>query len=357
MTPQDCQLPPKFREFYPGQEQGIVRLVSSISRPKRATLFCAPTGFGKTPALFAACKLFPGRKLILTGTIPLQQQFMTDFESAGLVQIKGQRNYKCLALDEGGQLSHYRPWDASEGQQFTCEQGPCKVGERCELKREGCTKYDAIREVRSSEVVIANYAYWMAMVEVAPDVLGEFDLIICDEGHTAADWVVKFSTVEMSESRLEGVELGELWDLGSFGAKDDQDIARWKEWAKNALPEVRHSIGTQKEIDSKDYMNMELLFALNKLERDLIKLITENVRWVVERSKYRGRQKFTMTPLWAAPLAEKTLFAGIEKIVLTSATITEEVGGHLGLASEDFNYIVMPSTFDPERRTIIYVKF
>jgi len=151
--------------------------------------------------------------------------------------------------------------------------------------------------------------------------------------------------------------LGELWGLGSLWEKDSKDIGAWKAWAENVLPEIRHSIEAQKDKDSKDYMDMELLFALNKLERDLIKLTIEKVRWVVERSVYRGRQKFTITPLWAAPLAERTLFAGIEKIVLTSATITEEVGGHLGLASESFNYIEMPSTFDAKRRPIIYAKF
>jgi hypothetical protein len=78
---------------------------------------------------------------------------------------------------------------------------------------------------------------------------------------------------------------------------------------------------------------------------------SDRTAWAVEV----GRDKTTVSPVRPAEFAERYLFRSVPKIVLTSATLTEDTARYLGISSADYNYHEVAEGFDPRRRPFIFV--
>jgi Rad3-related DNA helicase len=344
LTPADLGLPKKFESFYPGQDESILSLLECS---KRFTLFSSPTGTGKSLIIYALSRVLGGRTLILTGKKGLQSQMIADFGSSGMKEIKGQRNYRCIALGSGGELQSYRPIGKVASAFISCEDGPCRAGIRCSLKASGCPKYDAIRAANESQIVVANYAYWLSMSEINASILGSFDTLILDEAHTAVDWLNDFNVVRLSNKRLSEISEG-------LPMLTDSHLSLWVQWAGEMIPKTTDLIYAEKEAVLHGCGDISYLFKLQRLERDLKKLMMTDIDWVIEEGG-DGSEMISFHPLWTAPLAEKSLFCGIKKVVLTSATLSRDVAKYLGV--DDYDYLEAPSKFSYKRRPIIYTKF
>lgn len=341
MIPQDLNLPSKFVDFQDGQLDSILDIASS---DKRFVLFSGPTGSGKTLMMIAVALLSGGRVLILTGKKSLQDQYMEDFYSVGLAEVRGEANYRCLALSDGGELTQYNL--GARGRYSGCDKGPCKIGVECSLKRDGCLKYDAIRVANDSDIVITNYAYHLSTK--GSKSLGNFDLIILDEAHCAGGWVEKFNVVEIEEkdlSRLIGEQLPSF-DIPQSQQKKIQSA--WKRWADEIYPKVYDTLYEQRKSIER---HAQTVSDLQDLCSDLTKIQVSGVNWVIERSL----DKVVITPLWVGPLCEQELFRGIRKVVLTSATLSESLAKYMNI--DDYEYLEMGSRFSYQRRPIIYSKF
>ena len=79
----------------------------------------------------AVATLTEGRAVLLTSTKGLQRQVVTDFEGLGLVDISGQNNYPCEALQPGGVgfLGLRTRWEPPR--ETRCDHGPCHGASRC----------------------------------------------------------------------------------------------------------------------------------------------------------------------------------------------------------------------------------
>jgi Rad3-related DNA helicase len=77
--------------------------------------------------------------------------------------------------------------------------------------------------------------------------------------------------------------------------------------------------------------------------------------WVVEeRAGQRGGARYwTFDPVWPGLYAEKTLFVGIPKVILLSATLRPKTMGLLGVPSSEFNFHEWPRVF-PKYRSPVY---
>jgi Rad3-related DNA helicase len=358
VRPTDFGFPPKFSKYNEGQYDAALKIAAS---DKRFFILSAPTGAGKSIIYATVAKLVGGRTLILTGTNGLQSQLMADFAEAGLTDMRGQSNYRCVALDR--QLRGYGRAGAS------CAEGPCKVGVFCSLKDGGgCGYFDAQRDALMSDFDMTNYAYWLSIGRHSdPDAIGRFDTLILDEAHDAKDWLADFCAVKLVRS-----EVREL--IGMSLPRIDEGTAAWARWAAGALRE------TQKEqAAARDALQglggllrqkcMDRLHRLSRLNSNLTAMASagdwkpseggrKDVRmpglhndWVAEETK----DGITYSPVWAHAYAEQVLFRGIKRVILVSATITKAEAKYLGIPADQVDYLEMPSAFEPKRRPFIYV--
>lgn len=356
LAPADLGLPAKFVSFRGGQDDCAITLASST---KRFSLLSAPTGTGKSLIYLSAAKMLNARALVLVGTKGLQAQLMHDFGSAGLVDMRGQSNYTCVAVD-GGDLSDY-------GKPGTgCDEGPCKIGVFCSLKQDGgCLYYDAQRAARDANLVVTNYAYWMALGRHSdPMALGEFDLLILDEAHSAPEWLSEFCAVQLDRREMKSLLSLELPPI-------NEGVAVWSEWAKGAAVHAkdRYTEVRQRLLDGNRKIATAQALRLSALIRDLTELAhahqwrsaegpRRDVRmpglqmdWVAEANDHGVR----FSPVWAHGYAEQYLFRGIPRVLLASATLSPDVRRYLGIDKRDADYHEVGSGFDPKRRPFIYV--
>ncbi len=357
MIPSDLSLPVKFTSFRPGQAEAVCELAAS---DKRFSLVSLPTGGGKSLIAMALSRLLDARTLYVTGTKGLQHQVMTEFAAMGLVDIRGQNNYQCVALNPGGELSAY-------GHPSSCGDGPCHVGVKCSLRVGGCTYYDAVRRAGRASLVITNYAYWMTNNRYAdPESLGAFDLLILDEAHSAPDALADFCSI-----RIDRADVTSLLEMRLPPLDDAQES--WVDWAKVAVDECRRRwVSTKEELShplSDKRSLSRRLRRLTDLGRGLKELANAHkwrrgepaapdvwipgaaTDWVAEKTDDGA----LFSPVWAHAYAEEYLFKGIPRIVLLSATLQPAVGRYLGIRPDASEFREFASTFDPRRRPVVWV--
>lgn len=365
MRPVDIGLPPQFTSFRAEQEDIALSIASS---DKRFILLSAATGLGKSLIYMAASRLLDARTLVLTGTKGLQQQLSADFAPIGLTDIRGQNNYRCVAVDEGEALSDYgKPGT-------TCNDGPCHSGIFCSFKptpaepdAEGCTYYDAVAQAREAQLVVTNYSYWMTINRYGdPMALGKFDLLVLDEAHSVPDELADFCAI-----RLDRDEVRTLIEMKL--PPTDEGADAWTGWASSALLVTREryiearrellSIGGDKRKAGK------LLRRLTDLGRGLKELATAHAwrrsepghpdvwlpgaatDWIAEKTA----TGVLFSPVWAHAYAEEYLFKHVPRVVLTSAVLQRKVAQYVGIDDAAMEFREFESTFDCARRPLIYI--
>jgi ATP-dependent DNA helicase DinG len=358
LLPKALGLPTKFTEFRPHQAEIAVDIAASEAR---FSCLSMPTGGGKSLVYMTIAQILDARALVLVGTKGLQGQIATDFNDLDLTDIKGQSNYRCLAVNFGGELESY----GTPG--TTCNEGPCKASIKCSLKHSGCTYYDTVREAAKSRVVISNYAYWLTVGRHAdPMTLGKFDLLILDEAHTAPDWLADGCTVKLDRQEVRALLSMDLPPI-------DEGVAVWSSWAKEAAViasakwDQLKDQTTSSRIDRKRLVKQ--LLQVGSLMRDLdelalahawragegpqrdVRLPGLHVDWVAQHTDKGAK----FTPVWAHPYAEEYLFRGIPKVVLSSATLTPSITKYLGINPTTSDWHESKASFDHRRRPIIYI--
>lgn len=327
LTPEALGLPKKFVSYRLGQDHVAVDVAAS---QHRFSFVAAPTGSGKTAIYMTIAKLIGARVLVLVGTKGLQHQVLSEFKEIGAVEIKGRQNYRCPMYGD-------------------CD-GPNRADEVCDLTRDKqCTYLKAVGSAAGSEIVIANYAYWMALARFERgESLGDFDLLVCDEAHTAEEWLTGLVTVEIDRRDMKSV-LPDL-PLPAVTASFDD----WKEWA--TLARIR--LGEKLKLGGID--PAERRSRMKKLHRALLEVVESlpTTHWAVDEVKNSsgvGTTKIQIAPVRPAEFAERYLFRGIPRVVLTSATLTPDTPRYLGVDPLDMDYREVGNGFDPRRRPLIYV--
>jgi len=312
-------LPPKFSEWREHQAEACESIAGADAR---FLLLVCPTGFGKSVVYMSAARLLMGRTVVLTSTKGLQSQLMADFGGEDVVDIRGRGNYPCRLNTK-----------------VSCDSGMCSFGVKCSLKSEGgCFYYDQLRRAMRAKVVVTNYAYWMAQNEYSSG-LGEFQLLVLDEAHSAPDHLidhisVRFSKKNKLESRL-------LRLNGSL----PNDARTWSDWALERLVEVEEEMG-----DAKALRKEKKFVALKRLSKKLERIQEIDGRWVWEDNP----DAVTLSPLWPAPFAESHLFLGVPQVVLTSATVVPKTASLLGV-NGGLKVREYPHSFPVEHRPLIHV--
>ncbi len=330
VSPADIGLPPKFSSWRRGQWEAVE---AALYSERRFVICCAPTGFGKSLVYLAQAKATGMRTVILTSTKGLQDQLISDFGAVGLVDVRGMNNYECLDV--------YLP-----GKKVRCDEGPCHAGYRCALKSGGCLYYDAVRKAKESQLVVTNYAYWMTARQVGIE-LGEVDLLVLDEAHNAPDELSSFLHVEIQAHEAEGV-------LGTRFPEVNAEQDTVRDWAAYHGRIVRERLEAIKQGMHEGQGPKNAVYeakVLRDLGRKLDFLAKMRGEWVMERHE----RSMHWDPVWPGEYAEGYLFAGIEHVVLVSATVRPKTAHLLNIPASDWEFREYPSSFPVERRPVIHV--
>lgn len=335
-TPQDLGLDPKvFPAFRPGQLDLAHRIAFSSARHPLLNAAC---GVGKSLIYYTASLLFDLRLLILTPQKALQDQLLGDFgpPHGDLTDVRGQSNYSCPRY-------------------HNCEIGAandCPLRRLPESDPARCSNLCAIDRARAARRVVTNHAFWMTQGKAKstsldgappPPGIGEFDMIVIDEGHSIPERLADFCAIELIENEIDSL-------LDAPRMPSSSSLLQWSEWARatsTRIPQALKTVSSPKE----RYRVMAISRDLNELSGIATERTTQ---WIYQQGSGVDRGKHKLSPVWATAHAETLLLQGTPKVLLTSATLLPSIVQYLGAAPESSEYIDVASGFDPSSRPFIY---
>lgn len=306
MTPQSLNFPPFVRSFRPAQLEAVSEVLESGTR---FTALGLTTGSGKSAVALMLHQLLGGRTVILTASLGLQTQYMSSFESMGLLDVRGRSNYPC--------------WSG----------GTCDDGARMECKeKEGCPYFCAFRAGQQGELVETSYAMWLASGAMKlPDTL------ILDEATAAPEWLSRALDFHITQEEAERA-----------GLKIESPREQHSEWMQIApLLKLRTQanydrVRAQRSTDLFNPMRREktakeLRQAESLLDRvSRLILLTED-NWVITQEDRDNGRRWNFECVWPGQYRER-LFRYVKRIVLMSGTLRPKTLGLLGIAKSDVTF-------------------
>lgn len=335
-SPAALGAPAKFTAWRPRQVEAVLYPLDTESR---FTLQSMPTGFGKSPTVVSRALLTGRRTAFLTVNKGLEDQYARDFAECGLVDVRGQNSYECVALAKGEFGS---PIKAG------CDEGPCHHEVNCAHKMNDCLYFEAYRKASSAQLVVTNYAYWLSINAYNPEGLGDFDELVLDEAHEAPNALSSFLTIDLDKHEAEGV-------LGT--RMPNSTMADWREWARVNLPRAKQmyddALDEFQELSDGGGRPPHGLRREVKMLKALIAKLTRisalKGHWLVTPR----RNGANLEPIWPAPYAEDYLFIKIPHVNLISATLRPKTAQLLGI--KDYDFAEYPSSFAVRRRPVMHV--
>jgi ATP-dependent DNA helicase DinG len=251
---------------------------------------------------------------------------MADFSDCDLrlFNLTGHSSYSCTSklYDESGDLSS-----------IECSEG-----------RENCDYWRDVETGLNRTHVCSNYANWISIARAGDsDRFGKFDLIILDEAHNLESLLCDQLAIKFSRRTV--------WELIVQNMPQvDQSLEVWIDWACNVLYPADRALEDSRRADKINSRESQLTKRIKRLQQNLETISSITDEWVIEPTS-TGVQ---LTPVCAANYAEQYLFRGIEKVILSSATLTTQDLKYLGLLLSQYELIDIESGFDANRRPFYY---
>lgn len=281
-----------------------------------------------TPAYVAGALLSQLPTALVTESRALQSQILNEFDSCGVADLRGRRNYDCGFGD-------------------TCEEGYAR---RCPYKGSvTCPSSQAEMRAATSMLVVTNYDKWTASRKAGA--LQHIEQVVFDEAHSAPDALARAMQVTLNYH-----EMNELLGLDFPDARQADEFVNWKPWlatARAAAEAARIAVRVRiaQASQPKRQWVRELVHFQN-LCRKLAVLSTANPNnWIVEEVD-KGYQ---FDPVRPGRYAEGALFCGIQSVVVVSATLRPKTLFMLGVPQTDFEFREFDSSFDPARCPIYHI--
>jgi len=322
----------QFHDWYPGQYDLLQQSLDWYHSPTRFLGMSIPTGSGKSLSAILLSKLSGARTVILTATKGLQEQYMRDCRELGGVLVKGQNNFPCILVNN-----------------LTAEEGPCHDGLPC-VVREECPYRVQLKKALDSQLVITNYAYWLAQTNFSSG-LGDFGLAILDESHSVFNAMENYLTIFISRLDLQPLGI-------AFPESADQWNV-WQSWAEVSAPLAADAVN-RIEQEIKNYRSKSqpvpprvprAYRTANGVHARLKRLASVNEQWVIQKT-YHG---YRFVPKWVSNYSQH-LFHDIPKVVLMSAILSHRSCDYLGVpANGSRAWIEADSHFPPENTPIWHI--
>lgn len=299
----------------------------TLSGPDRKFLLGDFTVAHNTPAYIAYALLTKQPTCFVTESRALQDQALADFESIGLVDLRGRSNYAC-GLRDG----------------YSCEDG---YAARCPMKGTiNCPSSQAEMRAAVSPLVITNYAKWTHSRKFGQG-MEHFTQVVFDEGDLSTDALERAMQVKLGAREVEET-------LGMDFPKGPDEFVNWKPWAAEARAESEDSMNTAREMLKTSHQPALIKHYLHmrNLSRRLAVISTANpINWVADETP-TGHQ---FDPVRPGQYAESALLLRVPSIVFISATIRPKTMYMNGIPKNAFEFKEFDSDFDPARCPIYYV--
>lgn len=361
-SPCDIGLPSHLTSYRPAQWEAIEHILYS---PERFQAICAPTGIGKTLIAMSIQAITGDRAVTVTASKGLQKQYLDEFgdttvnkitrrllnkprvgstsASPYLVDMRGKDNYPC---------SEKARMTCGDGARIGCTMCPTTL----------CNYHHELSTFLKSPNGITNYSYWLYMnrqgrgLEPKLGVKNPVKWLILDEAHTAPTELASFLSISISER--------ECRSLLKSPPPDTEDIGEWLDWAKTwgdyAVLEAKERGAKLARVPiqdaHRDLPDIRKLDGLGKRIQALRENIKDKTGWTCEEKLTRGGGKYwDFDPVWPGLYAERSLFVGIPKVILLSATIRPKTLGLLGIKTGDSNFREWPRQFPVHRSPIYHI--
>lgn len=333
LSPRDIGLPPKFDSWRPNQIGALNDVLEDL-QVYRFLPNTQPVGTGKSAFYIALALLMEWRTIILTKSKGLQNQLMDDFSSVGLTDIRGRANYPCRM-----------------GPYFTCEDG---LHAKCPYSHDRRCEYQAAKSrVLDAKLVVTNYSYW-PLINMFGEGLGDFDLIVLDEGAEAPQAVCDVMSVTLT-ARETYKMLNKEWPHDA----DNAGINTWRDWSRAmvGLAEIEYDAIKNHIAQQRGDVTEQIIKECSHwaaLVRKLKTISTAKGPWGSER--HRGKTEgYRLEPLWAGEYAESTLFNGIPHVMPISATLRRKTLSLMNIQPDEYIFREYPYAFPSRRAPIYYV--
>ena len=326
-TPQALGFLEKFEGWRPAQVEALQWLLRS---QKRVKALCAPTGFGKTAVYMAYALITNTPTCFVTDSRALQDQLMADFESIGLVDIRGRRNYLCDLKED-----------------YTCEDG---YAARCPYKGSvSCPASQAEMRAATSPLVVTNYDKWTSARKYGMG-MSHFQQVVFDEGHKSPDALARAMQVNLNRFEIE-----ETLGLEFPTPAQADEFVNWRPWAVVARAEVDAEVHAAKQrmLDHPGaFIYVRHYTHMMNLARRLATLATANPNnWIADTAE-KGYQ---FDPVRPGRYGEGAMLLHVPSILVISATLRPKTLFMLGVPKEHFDFKEFDSEFDPKRCPIYYI--
>src|SRR3990172_2209287 len=279
-----------------------------------------------------------GQGHILTRTISLQQQYHDLFPE--LTIVKGKDNFNCILPNQ---------------EEHTVSEAICQTGWKC-FKQDVCPYFVQMRKTRTAKEIVFSYAMWLAGSQEANLFLPP-DNLIADEGHELEDAVISSTKILLS------AKLCERWKIALPLLLDEKAYA---DWAGEILPMVLNARrrlaeelgqmgpGRADGLDDEQERMLHNIRELDRITRTLgkIRAAPESGQWFIQTLKNGNLE---MVPVWVSAHTSVLFGRSKGKVVVMSATLlpSPKTAKRLGLEEGSYEFIEVPSTFDPTRAPII----
>ena len=301
---------------------------------KRFLCASIPTGSGKSLLAALASKVSDRRAIILTATKGLQSQLLRDFSQIGMNDIRGQNSYQCLKVPGS-----------------TVDDGPCHLGEWCELREHGCHYYDQLRAAQAAKLVVTNYSYYLTVNHYTDNGLGHVPLLVLDEAHLAFRALESFLEVRLDRSEVESA--GISLPRGGFDS-----WSKWQDWAFNSVArardyatELRRQAAIVKATDGKVPGSVyRAIRSITLLVFKLESIFGAPGRWVSELN----RSGFRFTPVWPGKRSD-LLFMKSDKVLIMSAIMTPKTADLMQVSEDERQWLEVPSYYPPRNTPIQHI--
>ena len=272
-----------------------------------------------------------------------------------VVILSGKNAYPCV-LEEG---------------RISCDEGVCNYGMHCKVKGE-CHYYKAVLRAKLAKIVVTNYAMWHAIHEYGEG-LGAFEMLVMDEAHQAPEILASALSVVLYREDMEETS-------GEPPSKDDE-VLPWVRWGEEQARQVGGRLEVLKERLKAGFasLNPALKREVKRLQLLSTKLgtLVEVGRlvdeWVIEegtgdsnmpeatkgKARWRGgtpNHAFRLDPVWPGIAAERYLFRGTGRVLMTSATVNRKTVALLGVEGGELAYWECPNPFPKGRRPVYHVR-